>query len=200
MSPAISRRTAITGATGALVAVAVGATATPAHAAGDLVWSANINGAVIWDITTRIVTRLPTSARYGAPIALGTIIVQARCSGERVKQIRQAKVTHVSGTGKCGITATDARGLSAPFAIEVAFPETPIPDTDVEFTITGTAVITGPLPLPLPRNRGPMRIAVDPTATARMDGKRPHDKPLPGIIKMTLKSGQDPTLTTIDIR
>ncbi|MBP2325486.1 hypothetical protein JOF56_005871 [Kibdelosporangium banguiense] len=196
MSPAISRRTAIMGATGALMTVAAG----PAAATSGLVWRANASQAILWDMPSRIITRLPTVARYGQPIAVGTIIVQATCTADVVGKLRRANIDRVSGTGKCSLTATDPRGLTAQFLVDLTFPQTPMPETDVDFLITGTAAITSPLPLPLPRNKGPMRIAMDPRARADMIGWKPTGTNLLGFVTLTLKDGQDPTLTTIDIR
>jgi hypothetical protein len=184
------------------MAVAVGATAGPAAAAaaGGLVWNANANQALLWDMPSRVVTRLPTSARYGQPVPVGTITMQASCPGDIVGKIRRANIDRVSGTAKCRLTATDPRGLTVQFLVDLTFPQTPLPDTDVEFTITGTAAITSPLPLPLPRNKGLMRITMDPRAGADMIGWRPSGTTLHGLVVMSLKDGQDPTLTTIDIR
>jgi hypothetical protein len=168
--------------------------------AGDLVWKANANSALLWDMPSRVVTRLPTAARYGRPIPVGTVTMQATCPGDIVEKIRRAKIDRVSGTAKCGLTAIDPRGLTAQFLVDLTFPQTPLPDTDIEFTITGTAAIASPLPLPLPRNKGLMRIAMDSRARADMIGWRPSGSTLLGLVALTLKDGQDPTLTTIDIR
>jgi hypothetical protein len=205
MNPAISRRTAIKGTTAALLTVAVGASAGLAHAAAakDTTWTATSVFGVQWEMTSRVVTRLPVSARYGLPIPVGQVIVQATCPGYFIEQVRQmTDIVVVSGTGECAITVVDARGLTAHATVGLAFPPTSLPDTAIDFTITGTAAIVSPLPLPLPRNRGPMKISLDPEALMTMTGWA-ADGSLWGEgiqISLATNSGQDPLLATIDIR
>lgn len=206
MNPAISRRTAIKGTTAALLTVAVGASTGLAHAAAaakDMTWTATSVFGAQWEMTSRVVTRLPVSARYGQPIPVGQVTVQATCPGDFVGQVRQmTDVASVGGTGECAITVVDARGLTAYANVGLTFAPTSLPDTDIDFTITGTATITHPVPLPLPRNKGPMRVSLDPESVMTMstwqaDGTIWGE----GIqISLTMNADQDPLLATIDIR
>jgi hypothetical protein len=205
MDRAISRRTAIKGTTAALVTVAVGASGgrATAAAAQDMTWTALAPFGVQWEMSSRVVTRLPVSARYGLPIPIGQVTVQAVCPGDFIEQVRDlTDIVAVSGTGDCAITVVDARGLTAHANVGLTFPPTPFPDTAIDFTITGTAAITRPLPLPLPRNRGPMRITLDPEAVMTLTGWA-EDGSLwaEGVqVLLTMNSGQDPLLATIDVR
>lgn len=202
MNHAISRRTALRGAAGGLVATAVGVPLGQTRAAavtGDLLWHAQMGGFITWDMTSRVVSRLPISARYGTPIPLGPITVQATIPEFVVSNMRQYAV--ISATGQGSVTVTDARGLTAFPAVSLTFPRTPLPETDRDFTLTGTAVITSPSPLPLPRNRGPMRVELDPSVSAQWIGWEPDGTVDPEAwVYLTLAEQQDRTLTTIDIR
>ncbi|MBP2325485.1 hypothetical protein JOF56_005870 [Kibdelosporangium banguiense] len=202
MNPAISRRKALKGTTAALVTVAVGAS-TSVAAAQDVSWTATSAFGVQWEMTSRIVSRLPVSARYGLPIPVGQVIVGATCPGYFIEQVRQmTDMVAVGGSGECTITIVDARGLTAHATVGLNFPPTPFPDTEIDFTITGTAAIIRPLPLPLPRNRGPMRISLDPEALMTMSGWAADGSVWgEGIqVSLAMNNGQDPLLVTMDIR
>nr|CEL14852.1 hypothetical protein [Kibdelosporangium sp. MJ126-NF4]CTQ96517.1 hypothetical protein [Kibdelosporangium sp. MJ126-NF4] len=111
-------------------------------------------------------------------------------------------MTTVGGTGECTVTAVDARGLRGNVTIGLTFPPTALPETGVDLTMTGSGTAKAPLPLPLPRNKGPMKVDLDPAALMQVTGWL-SDGSLWGEgigVSLTLAENQDPSLTTIDVR
>jgi hypothetical protein len=202
MNHVFNRRTALRATAGGLVAAAVGVPAAQTRAAaatGDLLWHAVMAGMITWDMTSRMVSRLPTTARYGVPIPLGPIIVQATLPEFVVSNMRQYVL--ISATGEATLTVTDSRGLTAFPVVALTFPQTPLPETDMDMTLTGTAVITSPSPLPLPRNRGPMTVELDPVALSEWTGWYPDGEVDTGVwVYLELDAAQNRVLTTIDVR
>ncbi len=201
MNSGITRRTALRGAAVLGAGMAAAGTAS-ASEFKELNWHVSVPGIGAQPFRTRIVSGVPVSVGYGKPIALGPVIVQAMCGFKTWNLARATAYDAFSGTVTMSVIVTDGRGLSGLFPITVVFPRASIPSGGTgDYTLTGTATLSGTAGLPMPRNPGTMTLAVDTKATGAMTAyKTVAGTSTPFPSQITLDAGQDPVVAAIEVR
>ena len=193
------RRTALRGAAFAAgTALASGVAA--ADPLDELRWDLDADVLSGETLRTRIVSGIPDSVAYGRPVVFGPVTVQLICSDQVSAGALFTRHDVLSAVFPVTVVVTDARGLSGRFGVDVTIPRTPIPFTEGDFVITGTAALSG-RDTPAARNPGPMTVTVDETASGvvllyPMSGGPPD----PAVCSVRLQPGQNPLLATIEVR
>jgi hypothetical protein len=166
MNSVFGRRAALRGAAVLTAGATLPAGTATAAEPGELTWRVPGQPLSPQGIRTRLVAGVPATIDYGRPVTIGPVTVQVVTDDHLGLIVRAAGYDAVSAVVTASVVVTDARGLSGRLPITITFPRASVPTTQVEFVLTGTAILTGAPVLPAARNAGVMTIALDPDPAA----------------------------------
>ncbi|GLY43736.1 hypothetical protein Amsp01_097590 [Amycolatopsis sp. NBRC 101858] len=166
MKSVFGRRAALRGAAVLAAATALPPGTAEAAESGELTWLVPVAPLTPQRMRTRLLAGIPAVIEYGRPVTVGPVTVQAIGDEHLGMIIYAAGYQAVSAIVTASVVVADARGLSGRLPITVTFPRTPVPTTQAEFVLTGTAILTGTPVLPSARNPGVTTIALDPDPAA----------------------------------
>jgi hypothetical protein len=166
MKFSFGRRTALRGAAALAAGTALPVGTAAAADGGELTWLVPASPLTPQRMRTRLLAGVPAVIDYGRPVTIGPVTVQAIGEEHLGMIIYAAGYQAVSAVVTASVVVADARGLSGRLPITVVFPRTPVPTTQAEFVLTGTATLTGAPAVPSARNPGVTSITLDPDPAA----------------------------------